>query len=201
MGAEKWTTNSAAGAPGLFGDPFEGDKFDSVGGVLAPSVGETVCADSGLTTSRQPRARRNPRRWPWLPGLALRNPRAARVSELVAPMPSAALSLGVLDLAALFLLPAVRSEGSGWRARGEGTQYPNAGRGARFPARNLAPDSADCCRLQATRRRGSKKKGMRAGPRRRLRRPPVSVLRHFSWLREDLTLPSPPRFPILNYGP
>lgn len=74
-------------------------------------------------------------------------------------------------------------------------------RGARrFPARNPVPGCADS-RLLASGRRGSRGEGTEGWALPPLAQAAPECAPAPFWLREDLTLPSPPRFPILNYGP
>lgn len=84
------------------GDPFEGQKFDSVGGVLAPSLGKTVCADSGLAPMSP--APCGTHSGGLASGAGAPKPQSRASFGVGGPpnqTPSAARSLGILDLGTL----------------------------------------------------------------------------------------------------
>ena len=126
-------------------DPFEGQKFDGVGGVVAPSVGGTGCADPVLAPAC-PSVPRNPQPWSYSKPSSLGSfgvggplPNKCSEHEGTSPFP---WSLGSRSA---FLFLAVRAEGrAGARAaplgsaQTQGTSGPASGPGIPHSAARTA---------------------------------------------------------------
>lgn len=160
-------------------DPFEGQKFDGVGGVVAPSVGGTGCADP-VVAPACPSVPRNPQPRSYSKPSSLGSfgvggplPNKCPAHKGTSPVP---WSLGSRSA---FLFPAVRAEGrAGARAarlgsaQTQGTSGPASGPGSPHPAARTAVVS----RLPGEGAPGGD--GLPAGPRRPLTGLPPSALRH-----------------------
>lgn len=174
-------------------DPFEGQKFDGVGGAVASSVGGTGCADPVLALAC-PSVPRNPQPWSYSKpssqgsfGVGGPLPNKCPAHEETSPF------LWGLGPRSAFLFPAVRAEGrAGARAarvgsaETQGTTRPASGPGIPHPVARTAV----VLRFPGEGAPGGDE--LPAGPRRpRTGRAP-SALRHLPGFRGNLRLPITP---------